>query len=169
MKRKRGRSYGTGPSCVSILSHSGTAESAAPACSCGQIFHLGTDSPNYMGQNHLGDPVTHVDRERLPGMIDQNHPDLTPIIAVDRSRSVQQGHSLFQRQPAAGSKLNFETRRNFKEKPSTHRSPFPGRDKGLFRGTDVHACRTGRFVRREGKPHGLPFPAYLEDHTIHVV
>ena len=80
------------------------ARVAETAASAGRFRQTLPEVPNDPGEgrhDHLGDPVAPPHHERLGTMIDQDDPDFSTVIGVDRARRVRERHPVFQGQAAA--------------------------------------------------------------------
>ena len=61
------------------------------------------------GDNHLGNPFAIVDDKVLSREVHQKNHYLTTIVGIDSARSVEDGYSMLQSQPAARANLCFES------------------------------------------------------------
>jgi len=64
------------------------------------------------GDDHLGNPVSVTDGERVLTEIDQEDSDLSSVIGIDRSRSIDDADPLLNGESASRSDLTFKAFRN---------------------------------------------------------
>ena len=60
--------------------------------------------------DHLGDPLSPIDNERILAEVDEDHLDFATIVGIDGARTVQDGHAVLDGKSAAGTNLGFVTR-----------------------------------------------------------
>lgn len=94
-----------------MLLNARMAKAAGSSFGIVQYFHFGPLYPTMAGYYHLADPFSIVDDKFLIRQVDQYNPDLSAIIGIDRSRSIQYRNTLFQGQPATRPDLGFKTGR----------------------------------------------------------
>ena len=63
-------------------------------------------------EDELGDPLAPHDLEGLPAQIDEYDPDLSPVVGIYGSRTVDNSHAICYGETAAGPHLHFKPWRN---------------------------------------------------------
>ena len=112
----------------------GRTESACVPVGLVQLDSGRQDNVRERRDHHLGDAVAAVHGEHIFPGVEQDHADFAAVACVDGAGRIEQGHGVFECEPAAGSYLRLVTGGQLEEKP--------GRDERDLarRGLDVHAA-----------------------------
>ena len=97
---------------------------AAPA---GLVDFVDLHDPGlgHWGYDHLCYAVVVLDYEGFVAQVDQDHPDFTTVIAVDRARGIHQADPVLQGQSAARPDLGLVPRGDLDDQARWYQDPFP--------------------------------------------
>ncbi len=132
-----------------------------------QVIHHSQSCPADRGDNQLGNAVALCQSNGLPPMIDENDPDLPPIIGVNGSGAVDKGDPLLKGQSRARTNLSFKTFRNRHGQAGRNQSPLPRfKDQRFVKGgTEIHPGSQCGHI--SGKYGIWPNPFYLNGNRFH--
>ena len=106
-------------------------------------------------EEYLRDALPPRDGERRVPQVDQRHQDLAAVVGVERSRAVDEGDPMLQRQPRPWSHLPLPALRNREGDAARDQAPLTrGKDqRGVrrHRRAQIEAGRAGRGARGERK------------------
>ena len=129
------------------------------------------------GHDHLRNPLSGFHLEGLLRQVDQNDPNFTPVIGIDRPGRVQHGNPMFGSQPAPRTDLHLITCRQLHIESRRDHGPAERRDHHTLRqvGFHIHAGRLRRLVTRQFVGgtiddfhfHGLIYPILIRN-IVHI-
>jgi len=77
-----------------------------------KIIDLLPNGSKNPGDDHLGDPISVPDRERVFSKIDQDNAYLSPVVSIDRPRAIDHANPPLNGQTAPGPHLSLESHWN---------------------------------------------------------
>ncbi len=105
------------------------------------------------------------DVERFMPQVHQDDPDFSTVIAIDRSRGIQDHDPFFQGKPAPGPYLGFVSLWNLQVKSRSHKAPRTRLYRNGLDLTKIHSrCPRSRIIARANpRALSIPFPAALNE------
>lgn len=99
-------------------------------------------------------------------MIDDDDLDLTPIIAIDGARRIENRHAVAQGQTAPGTHLDFTATGDLKEDARPDETALAGKDQTGLRRRQIGSGRLGRGIRRRRQFLGRLRAAHFDEDLI---